>query len=378
MKKLMSEIKDDAKNKKIKNIYIANLLNVNRSQITHYYNGTNQMSFLNFLELLDIVYSNEQEKREKILRFCKCDSRPESIRECFEWCSHNGNEELMDFLFEIHEKSEKIEKKLIDMYSLLRKRNKKLVTSEEYYDQVDEIKLRGTNHIETSILIKIITLYAYFDFNSYDLVLNVSKSIHEQIRQLSNGYLKEAFRLRLAEIIIISKMRKNELTFVESFINNELNEINYEKFPIVYITMLCVMSEIKAFSDYQCSMKYINLAMEALKKLKLSAIYLRKKSIIESTSDFINITNNKFDGLYLTDKSERAHYYAKLDEDSKKKSVILLNEIEAERGFLSTFQMYYKSLALNDKDLFNSAIVQFIKNGNLFYANNLSDHLIEF
>jgi hypothetical protein len=99
--------------------------------------------------------------------------------------------------------------------------------------------------------------------------------------------------------------------------------------------------------------------------------------MLYATHDFIKITNGMYKNLYLTDKAEEAHYLSSQpDESSKERALYLLEEIAKERGKLSPFQIYYKALALGDMQLMRFAEKEFLKNGDLFYAQLPRRYLI--
>ncbi|MEH7458477.1 AimR family lysis-lysogeny pheromone receptor, partial [Bacillus sp. JJ1127] len=64
--------------------------------------------------------------------------------------------------------------------------------------------------------------------------------------------------------------------------------------------------------------------------------------------------------------AENAYLQIKLG--NKKTAIAILEDLQKENGFLSSYQLYYLGLAKNDKNILIKSLESFEKEGNIFYA----------
>jgi predicted transcriptional regulator len=363
MRKLMLKIEEDMKKRGIKKKDIALHLGVTSSAVTQYFKVEVPIDFIKFIKLLYFVYRSYP--RELLLEyFSSNEIEIENIM--LEWLVMNGKWDLLEELI----KKGQDKKEFTLIYDIMLKRNRRQISPTEFLSEIEKIKFNynGKEETENKILVNICSLYSYVDLHVYPLIPAVSELTLQQINMMDESYLKEAYEIRVKEIMVLSYMKRNKLKEAESIANEILCEDTLSKFPLQYNSVLCFLSEIYVFRDYVKSMYYINMALDMLKDEVLKG-FVKREEALKATHDFIKIVNNDFTGLYLNDLAEKAHFLAMQDDStSKEEALKILEKIEEENSGLTNFQLYYKALAQENISLMELAKDSFLKSGDLFYA----------
>jgi predicted transcriptional regulator len=362
MRKLMLKIEEDMKKRGIKKKDIALHLRVTSSAVTQYFKVEVPIDFIKFIKLLYFVYRSYP--RELLLEYLSSNEiEIENIM--LEWLVMNGKWDLLEELI----KKGQDKKEFTLIYDIMLKRNRRQISPAEFLSEIEKIKFNynGKEETENKILVNICSLYSYVDLHVYPLIPAVSELTLQQINMMDESYLKEAYEIRVKEIMVLSYMKRNKLKEAESIANEILCEDTLSKFPLQYNSVLCFLSEIYVFRDYVKSMYYINMALDMLKDEVLKG-FVKREEALKATHDFIKIVNNDFTGLYLNDLAEKAHFLAMQDSTSKEEALKILEKIEEENSGLTNFQLYYKALAQENISLMELAKDSFLKSGDLFYA----------
>lgn len=367
MKRLMERIKSDAEKRNITNIEIAKKLNVSKSQVSHYFNDNNRISFEKFLDLILLIYDEWDE--ELISRYCKVTDKPEHDREALEWCMLNSKHDLALFLIEkIKLKKDKKEQNLAGLYELLLRRYKGEFTPQQFLEELENIKVKGNMRKESIVFINILSVYGHGDFKNYKAVHFFAELAMKELRGIKNQFIKNAYEIRVNDCLAFSFKNMGHLKEAEDICLKCITEGNERYYPVVVNSMYCLLSEIYMFNNYEKSLHYINYALRMTEKENMK-MYKKRKSDLESTHDFIKIVNRDYNGLFLNDPEEKAHYLARLGTTkSRREALHILSEIEKKNGGLSNFQKFYKALALNDKELMLEVYKGFLIQGVIYYS----------
>ncbi|QPA32602.1 AimR family lysis-lysogeny pheromone receptor [Thermaerobacillus caldiproteolyticus] len=374
MRKIISQIRQELGRKEISPSYLAKMLNVSLTCINEFFNGTRQLNFSDFLQIINLLFDKDNQQ-PLILDYCLSTESKEDIREAMEWASNNCFYELLSDLIDIYPS------KFSDLYSLLLKRNKNELSPIQLYNELEMIKFKMGNETEipeVQVLVRIASLYSFLSLKSYGLILPLAQDALNQAESITNRYIRESYVIRIKEVMAIYYMKQLQLEEAIKVARGIINLSNFEKFPLTVNSMLCLLAEIYVYSDYCKSIYYIEKAIEHFKELGMSEKFKNRENMLYATHDFIKITNGMYKNLYLTDKAEEAHYLSRQrDESSKERALYLLEKIAKERGKLSPFQIYYKALALGDVQLMRFAEEEFLKAGDLFYAQLPRRYLVK-
>jgi hypothetical protein len=362
MEKVIGSIKEDAKKQKITNKEIAKFLGISSGQVTHYFNLTNKMPFSKFADLCRLIYQDESKIEPKLISYIEQISKIEYIREAAEWFSNNGKRKLLEKTLKLKGKDDA----LLRIYELLLLRNKRQIKAQDFYIQLDALKDISLDYPEWKALIRIATLYGFWDLKSYSMIPFLAEEALKQTDEITNQYLQKSFRIRVLEVKAIVEMKRNNLEAAEKL---ALEVIQNEKDnPLSANSMFSLLSEMYVFRNYERSIEYIRKAMAQFSLLNLIG-YSNRQGMLEATHDFVNIYHGKTDFLFLTDPSEEAHFLARKGTNKdKKKALEMLSKIEKENHQLSSHQLYYKALCTGKKEDMDNALNQFIINGDLFYS----------
>lgn len=367
MKRLMNRIKSDIEKQNITNKEIAKALGVSEALISNYFNLRNRISFVKFLDLINFVYGEEPE--HIIKEFCLKTEKLENDREALEWCSLNSKGELVEIMInKVKNQDNKTQRTFALLYELLVDRYKCSLSPEEFLIRLEEIKMSGNVRQEAGVFINILSMYGHFDFKSSQVIKFYAKLAMTGLEKIANTFIKESYKIRINEMLAISSMKQQELEKSKQLCQLIITQQNEMRYPVIVNSIYCLLSELYVFSDYDKSLFYINKALLMTEKVNMK-LYKRRRKDLEATHDFIKITNNDFSSLYLTDKAEQAHYFAKRGTvESRKTALRLLDELEHENGRLSLFQQYYKALALQDMELMRRTYEDFLRQGETYYA----------
>jgi hypothetical protein len=362
LKKVMESIKEDARKQKITNKEIAKFLGISSGQVTHYFTLTNKIPFSKFTDLCRLIYQDETRIEPKLVSYIEQISKREYIREAAEWFSNNGKRELLEKVLML--KGE--EDPLLKIYELLLLRNKRQIKAQDFYIKLDALKDKSLEYPEWKALIRIATLYGFWDLKSYSMIPFLAEEALKQTEEITNQYLQKSYRIRVLEVKAIVEMKRNNLEASEKLAMEVIK--NEHDNPLSANSMLSLLSEMYVFRSYERSIEYINKALVQFSLLNLAG-YSNRQGMLEATHDFVKIYHGKTDFLFLTDPSEEAHFLARKGTDKdKKRALEILSQIENENHRLSSHQLYYKALCTGKKEDMDNALNQFIINGDLFYS----------
>jgi hypothetical protein len=364
MKRTMNIIEAEMKKKKITKTCIAKHTNVSAAMVTKWFKGENLINLYMFLKIIKFVFGRED--RGLIKRYImSCDKKFDI--EVMEWCSSNGEMGLLDIALEKGGKKENCDIKTL--YSLLKRRRLGQITHEYFYNEIDMLKMKmnlSSPHLH--ILMINCSNYAYEGLQAYRLMTGISEETLKTLDLIKSEYLKEAYRLRLYENYISSRIKNKDLKTALEYSNKVLNdEIKYG-FPTQYASICSYKAQALTFTDYKESVKCYKEIMEMFDGiLKVDD---KRRSMYSAGHDFVKIVNRDFTDLYLDDKEEYAHFLASQENQAYRDQAIeIINELIEERGKEDMYHKYYKALAKRDKKLMKEAEREFLVCGDLFYAD---------
>lgn len=359
MKKVMDRIKERAKDRKLTYKRLAPYLGVSQSQVYNYFSSNYRISFTKFVKLSSILF-NEQEVESLIDEYIQEPQKAEHIREAAEWANNNGKTKLLSKILRLHQSDP-----IMKLYQLLQKRSKQIIDPQSFYLDLENAGewLNGTT--EESVFRRICSLYAFADLRSYNMIPFNAAATMQAIGEIQNEYLRESYTSRVYESLAYSELKRNNLAEAEKIARMVIVEDRFDPFLLSRNYMLNLLSEIYVFSDYEASIAFSEAAINHFYLNRLEG-NRKRRGILEATHDFVKIHHNEFSKLYLSDTAEQAHYFAKTKESQK--ALVILEKLKEERGQLSPHQMYYKALATKKSEDMNSALEEFIKQGDTFYS----------
>jgi hypothetical protein len=364
MLKLMKSIKSDAKRMKITGISIAKWIGVSEGMVTKYYKAESDMPAIKFIDLVSFIYEEDpKEIKRVILEFISKTTRTDNFKELLEWAANSGD---IDYIDSVQDRVNDFTDLCIDkeIYKMMRERNSLAVTPEEFYLKIEDFKMSKYLSDDSIILLKIATMYSLFDLKSYSVMVPLGLNIIENLCSLTSDYIKESFKVRTLEMLAQAYLRLNNTKEIELIGQSLITSESLYKFPLPGVALLRIMAEANVFNDYKKSLEYINQALEIFHKKKIN--HERRKLSLEATRDFIKIFHSDFNDLFLSDPSEKAHFYSKTGESSQ--ALEILDKLQEENGGLSGYQLYYKGLATGEDKYLHEALNVFIRKGDTFYA----------
>ncbi|MFQ6391384.1 AimR family lysis-lysogeny pheromone receptor [Priestia aryabhattai] len=363
VKRLLTIIDSDMDKIGITKGDVAKRLGVSGGTVSNYFKGKHKISYLTFIQLTKVVYGKYN--HELIRKFAERTKAKVDI-EAMEWAYANSDVKLLAILID---KDKEKRNAITSVYELQLQRIEGEIDPDTFSEKIGDLEFHTKSiDLETQILLGICKIYHHVDSAAFPAVQPVARTLLKQIQRIENEYIKNAFTIRLKIALALSSIRSNNLHKAEEIANEIATQEVYDSFPIYYTNALIYLSEIHFFNDFSRSSQYIKEAMEMVDKGLVDENKRIKKSI-KATYDFIHLYHNKFDNLYLEDLAEQAHYYAKQNNQiAKEKALDILEKLFVKQGKLSNFQMYYKSLALNDIGLMEQTKEHFYLSGDFHYV----------
>jgi transcriptional regulator with XRE-family HTH domain len=369
MNKIFIKLNNICENKNISITTLAEKLGLSVASVSNYFGGEQQMKFIKFVQLLDILIEDYKNKIDLIFRFCKDTPTLENDRVAIEWASNYSEFELQEYLI-TKMAANATNKTHAEPHKHLLKRNKKQISKQDFFDVVSNINKKSNKRPETEVLREISYIYSLWDLGVYNINLMIAlaekaKGKIIEINSEDSQYIRDSYLIKINEMLANIHLKNNDVEKAREFAHGILSMDNREMFPSPLISTYRILAESYLLENPKTAIEYIDKSVDLLSKGSVELNNLKKEGI-RSTSDFIRIYNRVYTNLYLDDKSERAHYHASKGEGSK--AVGLLNEIEKEQGCLTPHQLYYKALALNSKTILKQSEKEFYGKNDFYYA----------
>lgn len=369
MNKIFIKLNNICENKNISITTLAERLGLSVASVSNYFSGEQQIKFIKFVQLLDILIEDYSQKVDLIFQFCKDTPTLENDRVAIEWASNYSEFELQEFLID-KMAGNATNKTHAEPHKHLLKRNKKQINEQVFFDAVSNINKKSNKRPETEILREISYIYSLWDLGVYNINLMIAlaekaKGKISRITSEDSQYIRDSYSIKINEMLANIYLKNNNVEKARELAYGILAMDNREMFPSPLISTYRILAESYLLVEPETAIKYIDKSVNLLRRGSIELNNLKREGI-RSTSDFIRIYNKVYTDLYLDDKSERAHFHASKGE--RKIAIGLLNEIEQEQGFLTPHQMYYKALALDSKTILKQAEKQFYGKNDFYYA----------
>ncbi|MGG1483524.1 AimR family lysis-lysogeny pheromone receptor [Peribacillus castrilensis] len=360
MDTFLKKIQNEMDRREIQQKWLSSKMGVSPQSLNYYLKGTNKIKFFPFYILMINVFSDEKDIKEGLVSYINKTDNVENLKSCLEWSIQNGEIELFELALN------KADKETSSVYSLLLLRRQNKISSKELFERAESLKLNQFKQKEIEVLLYIVSLYSLHDMKKFGGILLYADFVLKRVSTLKEGYLKDSFKIRVQELTAIALLKENSVDKAINFAKKIIEEGKDELFPLPIISMQNLLGEAYVFTDIKKSIEHNKKAIEMFENLKFKN--QNYEYGLKATHDFIKITNNIFEGLYLIDKSEEAHLLAKQnDPKNKQKALEILNKLE-ENNALTAHQLYYRALATEDCKDFEISKKQFYKNEDYFYC----------
>ncbi|MYL34856.1 hypothetical protein GLW05_14775 [Pontibacillus yanchengensis] len=325
--------------------------------------GSNEPALFSVLQQLSKKYD---EKTTIFLtkEFCLNCQSEENQRVGMEFLYMNGFQEELKALININkEHSSQRNKEWGEVYEFIFDRRKNRKFSGEL------LNLRkfnsDSNDPSLDCLLIFLNIYAHYEKYDYELLKKYKDILTEKLLNIDNTLLRIYFQIRENEVLFHYHWRRNELGIAKTYAHNIIdNTYNQEKRCEILLNLAVVYM----FDDYEKSIKLLNEAKKIASDYTLD-YYL--ESIDNQTKPFILLVNGIFEGISTTDLSEYAHL--QIVRGNTEEAIEILNSFDDK----TPFQEYYLGVALNSREVLESAYRNFLFNRNDYFFSRLPlDQLI--
>ncbi|WP_144514678.1 AimR family lysis-lysogeny pheromone receptor [Bacillus thuringiensis] len=369
MKKLSKEIDNYLSSKNKTYTDLAKEIGVAKSTVSNWINKDKELSVYTFSKITHVVFTNDKDKQEqKIIEYLKnLDDRLNiNVKVAFALAHLNDHSTLMEQIHEMCEENNDLEmKRLANVFNLYIERlNGKNVR--EVYLNIEKARAKNNKkNYDIEIFCDILSMLILCDLGDFGLMKGYKIRIEDNIRLVTNVYLKQSYEFWVKELWSYAVLRKDK-NFEFERENRQLRtskDLNF--FPVMEALLNIRSGENVMFSDYKKALYFFQEALYVLNGAKSSLKY----NIALNDINFIRIVWWKdldkidFEKLHL---AEYALYLIKLGKFQQ--AIHILEQIRLKNGELTPLQTCYMGMAKKDVQLIKKSIDMFKANNDFLYV----------
>lgn len=348
---IREKVKSLMAQKGIRAVDVTEEIGVSKSVISKFLSGKD-MDFKNLLPLLK--YLDSYSYLDILDEYCLTLEKPVSIMKALEYASIYRRDELSANLLTMHSKRKGELGDWIIIYSLFH--NMKTLDEEEVLFKCRELYGKVST-AEIKIKIDLIEAFVYYKKINYTLMLGLTKRAEQQIDRLSDGFIKECFKIRLSTYLANAQLYANEdieaaVKYANYVINNKLS-------PLLNVASAYhTLGHAHTFIDTELSVKYLKDASRMFKMIGYDEF--SRQLLTEDMSFVLNVNGIIYDESIVNDE-ELAHQLIR--QNRKEEAIEVLNKIESE----TPFSLLYRGIATNDFAHILKAHGMMVRAGNTFF-----------
>ncbi|AXO92808.1 hypothetical protein MCCC1A01412_22605 [Bacillus anthracis] len=383
----LNDMHESLKSNGYTNRKLATRFNVTHTTVNSYFNKPGKFDFMHLVDALKLYKPKDINFRRKCIKECIPTLSHKNLKLALEVLDMFGEYELQDeviqqimsFKINKYEKEKKkgnsktvrINLNLVPLYKTLRERSEKTITPKVFFEKVDKMrKCQKYTDNELVIISVLNTIYSFFDLGNYKMVNEYIQQLLPDIMKIKCHTLRDSLLLRIKEMQIFVTLHENnldesrELCF--EIINDQTNCYVSTK-AVAY----CKIGESYVFSNYQSAKEYMEKSLNVIGDPVNRKLEIRREKVL-NTLLFLKIYHKKelhTINIENLDDAEKAFLYVKLGENQK--AIEILQILENNNGYLSSFQLYYMGLAVGGeegKKYLEMSLESFSKTGDFFYV----------
>ncbi|MCH5476999.1 AimR family lysis-lysogeny pheromone receptor [Bacillus cereus] len=369
MKKLSKEIDNYLSSKNKTYTDLAKEIGVAKSTVSNWINKDKELSIYTFSKITHVVFTNDKDKQEqKIIEYLKTldDRLNINVKVAFALAHLNDYSTLMEQIYEMCEENNDLEmKRLANVFNLYIERlNGKNVR--EVYLNIEKARAKNNKkNYDIEIFCDILSMLILCDLGDFGVMEGYKIRIEDNIRFVTNAYLKQLYEFWVKELWSYALLRKDKnLEFERE--NRKLRtskDLNF--FPVMEALLNIRSGENVMFSDYKKALYFFQEALYVLNGAKSSLKY----NIALNDINFIRIVWwNDLDKIDF-EKLHLAEYALYLIKSGKfQEAIYILEQIEMKNGELTPLQTCYMGMAKKDVQLIKKSIDMFKANNDFLYV----------
>ncbi|MBH0167160.1 helix-turn-helix domain-containing protein [Fictibacillus sp. 7GRE50] len=287
---------------------LASMLDVNRSTISRFFEHGQEISFDKMILMSKILHPFDQ--LYVMEQYTSTLKQSDNILMALEYTSVNRMSSSNKKLLQSVENTFGSEDEFFKVYTdYAKSRNGKLSDEDILYT----MRTRIIENESMNILQRIMGMYVFYRQEKYDVLLDYSREIQNELSNFSCEYLYSSFLARISEPLAFTslkvyadfdKARKYSMNIVNNqYVNEPLAASAYYNLGMSYI-----------FDSYDKCIEAFNKSIEIYS-------HYNNKGFEKNTKNFavalVNLLYNKFDNFKSTDPVLNAYYYSKIGDKSK-------------------------------------------------------------
>ncbi|MFE8095809.1 AimR family lysis-lysogeny pheromone receptor, partial [Bacillus toyonensis] len=356
--------------------------------VNSYFNTKGKFDFMHFVDALRLYKPNDVKFRRKWVKKMIPHLSHKNLKLALEVLDMFGEYELQDAVMQQitspknngdekekkkgNSKTVRVNLNLVPLYRTLRERSENTITPKMFFEKVDKMRKKQKYTDNELVILSVLnTIYSFFDLGNYKMVNEYIQQLLPDILEIKCHTLRDSFLLRIKEMNVFVELHENNLDKARNLcfeiINDETNCYISTK-AVAY----CKVGESFVFSDYQRAKEYMEKSLDIIGNPVNRKLEIRREKVL-NTLLFLRIHHER--DLHTInpedlDEAEKAFLYVKLGENEK--AIKILQTLQNENGYLSSFQLYYMGLAVGGEEgkrYLEMSAESFSKSGDFFYIS---------
>ncbi|WP_342540068.1 AimR family lysis-lysogeny pheromone receptor [Heyndrickxia sp. FSL K6-6286] len=356
LRKLMYSLmeRDD---KDIKQKDLAEVIEVDRSQLSHFFNYKKELTFSAWLLAIRFLKPEKEDEIVEILAATMIrDEARQNCRMLMEYASTSRKLDLLKLLITSQKKANKENKIWSNFYEIAYKFQQRNASNEDLLVELESLKPTTQEMRAFSNILKSLIFYM---LKEYKCMFRLARIAEKQVKEIKNKFIRDSYMARIGEIFARGYLYlKNDVRKSRFYANMVLNSKFLNQSYKAHTLHLLGTSYL--LEDFDMSVEYFNRYKEVLTAGGRNEL---AKETDEKDIFFAKVLWDKnVSPSDTSDPLERMHYYAKGGD------VNAVMKLSAKVSDDDPFALCYLGIALNDAELLLLSIARFIETGDKYFA----------
>ncbi|MGX5631686.1 AimR family lysis-lysogeny pheromone receptor [Bacillus thuringiensis] len=376
MKYFMNDLHMEIIQRKLDVGTLAENCKMDRTNLNRTLAGTiKEMKFDSFLLLIEEIYEHWEDKKVNIKKFMTLCEGDLNIKKILCHCQTIGDYETIEKVITKCLKNKKKKKihRVLNLYSIYNKRNLKRINGQELKDTISNE--RFYQNAECQVVVEMLNGFAMYDMQNYRAMIPHSKQISKYLPNVKNTFIKENLSLQHEERRAFIKLMSNDVAGCREIAMEIIKKA--PRMSVICAKALSCLAESYIIDNPLLAEEYFLESLKLIEEIGIAKHSLFYQSV-HSTLAFLRIEYgfhlNMIKWEYVGG-SERAFFEAKFG--NKLLAKAYFDGLKENGKKLSAYKLYYLyHIEKNDIILLKESLEKFSENGNFFYGNIVTNHLL--
>jgi hypothetical protein len=349
-KDLREQMLNEMDNRNIKKKHLVDLLHVDHSLITKFFQYRTNLPFRSLLIVAQSFFGADY--KEKLYSWRDEIKSIVSYKQALEYAAISGDNQFLRYLLDNVPYWNKNAEKIAEVYELIYAMKTGKLTGPELSEAAREFKT--TTYEEINVLLRIIEAYGAFMDGRYTAMYELSKTVEKRIQTISDPFIRECFMVRLADMYSHGYLQRND--------------VRKARYYAGIVTQCSFADKLRSNAFYVLGMSYFfESETECLTNLQTAYNTLKETNAADHLLDYA-LYNIEFASVHFGKAANPSAIGNKAYAAALKGDVELTKALLDEENEPSAFATYFLGLAGEDPDVLWNSIGEFMASGDIFFA----------